>query len=141
MSKYRYYIGIDTGVNTGVAIWDAFKKEFTAVGSMAIHKALNVVGVSKLQLDDKVFIRVEDARKRKWFAGKKSQGAIMGAGSIKRDAKIWEDFLTDLKFNFEMVAPKDNTTKLKDEAFKKITKWQHATNEHGRDAAMLVFGK
>lgn len=137
MSKYRYYIGIDTGVNTGVAIWDSFKKEFTAVGSMTIHRAFDIVKQCERA---ETFVRVEDARQRKWFP-KKSQGAIMGAGSIKRDAKIWEDFLTDEKVYFEMVAPKDNMTKLKDEAFKKMTKWNFSTNEHARDAAMLVFGK
>lgn len=65
----------------------------------------------------------------------------MGAGSIKRDAKIWQDFLEDGKYNFEMVAPKNNTTKLRADVFSKMTNWKDKTNEHSRDAAMLVFGK
>ena len=65
---------------------------------------------------------------------------LQGVGSAKRDASIWEDYLTDLGVEFEMVAPKRNITKLSQERFKVITGWQNRTNEHGRDAAMLVFG-
>jgi len=32
-------------------------------------------------------------------------------------------------------------TKLTADQFKRITGWHGRTNEHGRDAAMLVFGK
>jgi hypothetical protein len=38
------------------------------------------------------------------------------------------------------VAPKNNTTKISAEYFKAVTKWTARTNEHGRDAAMLVVG-
>lgn len=139
IAKYRYYIGIDTGVNTGIAIWDRVDKKFTAIGSMSIHKALKTVeGFEKWRGD--MFVRVEDARLRKMF-GRSGRERLQGAGSIKRDAKIWEDFLTDIKMEFELVAPRHNVTKLNAQAFKKLTKWTGVTNEHGRDAAMLVFGK
>lgn len=49
-------------------------------------------------------------------------------------------FLKDLGVKFEMVAPKMNVTKLTQETFKRYTGWKKLTNEHGRDAAMLVFG-
>ena len=32
-------------------------------------------------------------------------------------------------------------TKLSAEQFRRITGWTEQTNEHGRDAAMLVFGR
>lgn len=103
-----------------------------------IHEALDIVlTVAKA---NNLLVRVEDARQRRWF-GPRSDAKLQGAGSVKRDAKIWEDFLTDKKIPFEMVPPQFNTTKLKAEAFKKITKWKYATNEHARDAAMLVFNK
>ena len=38
-------------------------------------------------------------------------------------------------------APKDNKTKLNADQFSRITKWEGRTNEHGRDAAMLIFGR
>ena len=40
-----------------------------------------------------------------------------------------------------MVDPTNNRTKLNAEQFKRITKYQGQTNEHNRDAAMLVYGK
>ena len=85
-----------------------------------------------------MFVRIEDARQRRWL-GNKGREALQGAGSIKRDATIWEDFLTDKKIPFEMVAPSRNSTKLSAEVFKRLTGWQGRTSEHSRDAAMLVF--
>lgn len=138
--QYRYYIGIDTGVNTGYAVWDMKIKSFLAIRTLPIHKAMEIIANAQDTTWFKdVFVRIEDARKRTWF-GKAGKEQLQGAGSIKRDAKIWEDFLTDLGIDFEMVAPKNNKTKLNAETFKKITKWEGKTTEHSRDAAMLVFG-
>ena len=145
MNNYRYYIGIDTGVNTGLAVWDAKEKKFVLVDTMMIHQAIGYIEWH-LALDgivlnkNNTFYLVEDARKRKWF-GNSGKEKAQGAGSIKRDAKIWEDFLTDNGYNFEMVAPKDNTTKLDEAFFKKLTGWDKRTSKHSRDAAMLVFKK
>ena len=66
---------------------------------------------------------------------------LQGVGSVKRDASIWEAYLTDLGVWFEMVAPKRNLTKITHETFVNMTKWKGRTNEHKRDAAMLVFGR
>ena len=68
-------------------------------------------------------------------------GRRQGAGSVKRDSQIWEDFLSDNGIRFEMRAPKNNTTKLSADVFKALTKWPKRTNSHERDAAMLVFGE
>ena len=135
--KARYIIGIDTGVNTGVAVWDCDRKKLIEVISLPIHRAINFIAVEFLK-DKSIHVRVEDARKRKWF-GKGGREKLQGAGSIKRDAKIWEDFLTDIGVSFELVAPKDNKTKLSAESFKSLTKWEGKTNEHSRDSAMLVW--
>jgi len=139
MKEASIIIGIDTGKNTGYAVWDKSKKQFSRIDTTTIHKAMLEVW-SLTQFENKqVFIRVEDARQRKWF-GKAGKEQLQGAGSIKRDATIWEDFLKDYEIPFEMVAPKNNKTKLTDEAFKKLTKWDKRTSVHARDAALLVFG-
>lgn len=140
MKNHRYIIGIDTGVNTGFAIWDKKEKTFLQIHTLCIHEALKkaellISGLGK----NEVLIRVEDARQRKWF-GNSGKEQLQGAGSVKRDAKIWEDFLKDLNIDFEMVAPKNNKTKLDAKKFKMITGWKDQTNEHGRDAAMLCYG-
>lgn len=132
-------IGIDSGVNTGLAVWDAAEKALIDVKTVKIHKAMEIVLTTHELNPDKVFVRVEDARKRKWF-GKAGREQLQGAGSIKRDAAIWEDFLTDHKIPFEMVAPKNNKTKVNADHFKRLTGWKERTNEHARDAAFLCFG-
>ncbi|MEI6059403.1 MAG: hypothetical protein WCR72_01790 [Bacteroidota bacterium] len=135
MTKYRYIIGIDPGTNTGLAIWDSIEKKLLSVRSCKIHAAFDFICNMH---NDETLIRIEDARLRKWY-GKNTKGKDQGAGGIKRDCSIWEDFLKDNGFNFEMVDPKHQTTKLSSEQFKKMTGWEGTTNEHGRDAGMLVF--
>ena len=142
--NYRFYIGIDTGVNTGVACWWKEKRQLSSVQCMQIHRAMEYVKEAEKVNPGGVFVRIEDARLRKWIPRQKDQrteaGLREGAGSVKRDASIWQDFLTDHKIPFELVAPKDNKTKVDAAHFKKLTGFTGSTNNHGRDAAMLVFG-
>lgn len=141
-----YYIGIDTGVNTGVAVWDNKQRSLLEVETMKIHKAMWLVKrYQQLAWENgtKLIVRVEDARKRTWFGyntPQKDRAKLQGAGSVKRDCTIWEDYLTDLGIEFQMVAPKNNATKLPSASFAAMTGWKKRTNEHCRDAAMLVFG-
>lgn len=134
--KYEYYIGIDAGTNTGIAIWHSKKKEFNLIQTMKIHMALHTV--ERWILQD-VLVRVEDARLATW---KRSGDAYKakGAGSVMRDAAIWEDFLEDIGVDYEMVRPRKQITKWKEDDFKRFTKYQGRTSEHGRDSALIVFG-
>lgn len=144
-----YHIGIDTGTHTGIAVWDSRAKSFLSIDTVAIHKAMAIVAEYKekaAQEGERLFVRVEDARQRTWFGTERmprdmERKRLQGVGSVKRDATIWRDYLADLGVVFEMVAPKDNTTKVTPDYFKKLTKWSKRTSEHGRDAAMLVFGR
>lgn len=140
------YIGIDTGVNTGVAVWDNRQRTFLQIETMKIHKAMELVEQYKGKASfegTKIIVRVEDARQRTWYGyttPQKDRAKLQGVGSVKRDCTIWEDFLSDMKVEFQMVAPKNNATKMSADSFKAITGWKKPTNEHNRDAAMLVFG-
>lgn len=131
----EFVIGIDSGVNTGFACWSMIDKRLIFCKSLMIHQAFDYIIGNRYQIK---LVRVEDARLRKYITGGREK--LQGAGSIKRDAKIWEDFLTDKNIPFEMVAPKNNRTKLDDVLFGKITGYKCRTNQHARDAAMLVFG-
>jgi hypothetical protein len=107
---------------------------------MKVHKAMEYVSeIAKEIPNRKCLVRFEDARQRKWF-GNAGREQLQGAGSIKRDCAIWEDFLKDLGVDFEMVAPKNTVTKISKEYFKQLTGYKGVTSEHGRDAAMLVYG-
>ena len=133
---YDVVIGIDTGVHTGLSVWNVKEKCLGAVDTMRIHEAMEIVSG---YVPVNCLVRVEDARKRTWF-GNAGREKLQGAGSIKRDATIWEDFFTDLKVDFEMVAPKNNSTKMDAKTFKAMTGYNGSTTDHGRDAGMLVFG-
>ena len=136
--RMKVVIGIDPGVHTGFALSDGGK--LVSVGCMAAVKAEEMVLQTMIDNGGKLFVRFEDARMRQWF-GSKGREALQGAGSIKRDCGRWEEFLTHHNIPHARIAPKANRTKLTADQFKRITGWQGRTNEHGRDAAMLVFGK
>lgn len=132
-------IGIDCGVNTGFSrSFDGVLTEvktYTIIEAMAdllfyVKNGCEPVGVK---------IYIEDARKRKWFTGGREKA--QGVGSVKRDCQIWQEFCEHYGFEYELVAPKNNRTKLNAAQFKQLTGWQGRTNEHGRDAAMLIFGR
>jgi len=132
-------IGIDPGVKTGMAMWNTTQKTLT-LKSLSIHEAMSRVnslnGAINPQ-DDNLLVFIEDARKRKHFDKDVSYKA-QGAGSVKRDCKIWEDFLTDMKIPFILRHPRN--TNIGAQRFKAMTGYQGVTNQHTRDAAMLVFG-
>lgn len=140
VTQFSYLIGIDCGVVTGFAVWNVSEKRFEEISTYKIHEAITKIKkANDFNIVNPIKVRVEDARKRKWF-GNSGREQLQGAGSIKRDCKIWEDFLTDLGISFELVAPKNNKTKVNSAYFQKVTGWNGKTNEHSRDAGMLVFG-
>lgn len=143
----QYIIGVDTGTKTGLAVWDGNTRKLLEVTSLPIHAALEKVKNLAAFYSFRnygVTVVFEDARLRKWYGrqtAEKDRARLQGAGSVKRDSAIWEDALKDWGIDYRKVAPKNNLTKLSDEAFRRLTGWTQRTNEHGRDAAMLVFGR
>jgi len=135
--RVKVVIGIDPGVNTGFAVADCGK--LIRVESMSAVEAEEMVLQTMIDNGGKLFVRFEDARMRQWF-GSKGREALQGAGSIKRDCARWQEFLEHHNIPHARIAPKANRTKLTADQFKRITGWQGRTNEHARDAAMLVVG-
>lgn len=131
---YDLLIGIDPGVHTGIAIWNG--------NVLLLCKSVNIIEaiLCVIELNRKHSIKVyfEDARQRHWF-GSSGREKLLGAGSVRRDSQIWETCCVTLGIPYQMVAPKDNMTKLNAKVFKMYTGYDGKTNEHGRDAAMLVF--
>lgn len=136
----RILIGIDAGVNTGFA--KSYDGELVEVKTYSIIEAMKSVEFTIKYAKEhghQLTVYIEDARKRKWVTGGREK--LQGVGSVKRDCGIWEEFCIHHDVDFELVAPKNNRTKLSAEQFKKLTGWQHRTSEHGRDAAMLIWGR
>ena len=134
--RIRYYIGIDTGDNTGYAVWDALEQRLVAVETLMIHQAIIRVLEHSEQHEYKIHVIVEDARKRKIYKAE-SKHYLQGVGSVKRDANIWEDFLKDYNISYEMRTPRN--TKMFDAAqFNEQFNWKGRTSEHSRDAALMI---
>lgn len=136
-------VGIDTGEHTGLAVWDTDARRFDAVRTVGIVEAMDVVR-SLVAQGHAVTVIAEDARLRKWIPRERNnaeyRGRLMGAGSVKRDAAIWEEFGTFYGIPVRFRAPGKGLTKWDAATFARITGWQGRTSEHARDAALLVFG-
>ena len=136
------HIGIDTGTNTGFAVWDSEKRQLLEIATLTITQAMERVLIYRnigLTTGHEIKLHIEDARLRKWY-GNSGREKLQGAGAVKRDAHIWEDWCKENEINYRMVAPKDNITKMDAATFKQLTGWNKTTSKHSRDAAMMVFG-
>lgn len=145
-------IGIDTGVITGFAIaidaLDGRASKLNEVTTLTITQAMKrVLECVEQRGKENVKLFIEDARQRTWFGemdkrqAKSGAGVREGVGSVKRDATIWEDWCKEEGLIYTMVHPAANATKYKAPLFNKLTGWTEPTNEHGRDAAMLVANR
>jgi len=138
--KPPLYIGIDPGINTGIAIKTATKTDLKTV---KIHVAF--MTILNLSNDYQITVICEDSRLRKWF-GSNANMKQQGAGAAKIQCTIWNDFLEDMKktgriFDFKMVHPIKNGTKINEHIFKQISGCTGRTSEHARDAYMLIHNK
>lgn len=135
-------VGIDPGIHTGLAVWDTSTRQFLEIRTVGIVSAMEYL--SEIRQDRGIGLLVfEDARQRTWIPREKDirqvKGRAMGAGSVKRDCSIWEEWCKAKGIQFIATRPKTGLTKLTDAYFRGLTGYDRRTNDHGRDAAMLVF--
>lgn len=144
------YVGIDPGVNTGVAIWDTKKQRFKSIDTYNIIEALHTLslefaggvvrdGIAVFNEASVHFI-IEDARKRKGDAGLTDEKK-QGAGSVKRDSKIWQEFCEYYNIPYTLAAPNGKLNKIAHDRkmWEMQTGYKSRTSEHARCAAMLVW--
>jgi hypothetical protein len=144
-TKPRFVIGIDPGSNTGWASWDRKEREFVEIRAMS--PAQTIIELHKLHtLKLPVEVVCEDARLRKWYGdadkrqARSGAGIREGVGAVKARCADIEEACKILDIPCRMVKPKAGTSKWTADYFRKITGWALRTNEHGRDAAILVYG-
>lgn len=130
------HIGIDIGVNTGFAVSE--NKKLTHVASYTILDAMEKV----LEQDGAIVLHIEDPTQNTYVARstRAEIGRLQGAGSVKRDFKIWMEFVEKHGIKHVLHSHR-RTKKLNSEQFKRLTGWASRTNQHGRDAAYLVWGR
>ena len=129
-------IGIDPGKITGYGMWEPTRKELISVGSDSMLKVMNLVLFHCKEQEH--LIVIEDARLRKKFNKSEwNPKRLQGAGSIRRDCSLWEEFCQENDLNYVMKHPRN--TKWSAETFQRLTKWEGRTNSHARDAVLLVW--
>ena len=151
--KPKWFIGIDPGTHTGVAVWSVNQRKFTFVHTYTIFEALKFVEsfIDSAHADGGVMVVFEDARKR-FKVPQKADGSIdkdrlQGAGSVKRDSTIWQEACEQwakrwkIGFTWRGVAPNGKTNALA--ADKDLSSQNlgitYNTSEHARCAAFLVW--
>jgi len=130
-------VGIDPGKQTGLAAWLPDEQRFQAIQTVSIIQAMRFC---QLAIKDGIKLEIwfEDARQRTWF-GKAGREQLQGAGSIKRDCSIWQEFCEYHNIPYRAINPRAGETKWSPEYFKRVTGWTARTSSHARDAAILVF--
>src|SRR5690349_11034236 len=116
------YVGIDPGVNTGLAIWTKTKTERKLeLRTVKLHQAFDIVRSLKSSIHTLV---IENPNLWNYFTDRKAaRMRLQGAGSVKRDFKAWQDFLADEQIPFCAVRPdkKRNELATNKDHFTRIT--------------------
>ena len=105
-------IGIDPGTHTGVAVWETRSGRFLNLETLPIHQAMDIVRYWNGVTDGDIQVVFEDARQRKWFGRGDASAKAQGAGSVKRDCSIWEDFCKDYGIPYWAKPPVKGATKV-----------------------------
>ena len=145
MSKKRFYVGIDPGVNTGWASWDSESKQFLNIYTTNFWDCITALKLLPKEIVESCCVIIEDPNLNRPTFDRPGQNNFamrkiaQNVGSNKRDAQLIIEWLEANKF--EVIKVKPTTGKWDSKTFKSITKWEGSTNEHGRDAAKLIFGR
>lgn len=137
MAKKVMYIGIDPGVMTGVAT--IIDGEYSQITQMNIIRAMNMIRIThQLDMYD-ICLHVENPSFRKYF-GQTGREKLQGAGSIKRDYKIWTEFAAEYKISIFPVSPAEIGSQFDNEkVFHAATGYKKKCGKHARDAAKIIY--
>lgn len=147
----KYLIGIDPGRKTGLAIYDRQKKQLENVTSTDFWGLISFLSDFKARPDIKVYIENPNGnsglylKRSKALAGYSESVKLETAqriGRNKEQAYLIIEYCSRYDIPHIALTPtKRSGTKKNSTDFKKLTGYGPKTNEHGRDAAMLVFGR
>lgn len=141
----KLLIGIDPGAKNGFAVWNG--KELTHIHTLLTFQVFEQI---ELHLEfpphrvhpSEIHIYIENPHTWKPFRGVKMDSArLQGVGQVKARYNSIIEFLEAKKIPFTPVNLQGTMKKIKADYFKKLTGYTGQTNEHGRDAAMIVYGR
>lgn len=146
MKNKSIYIGIDPGVDTGICIWDADKKVIVDLITLNFWSVIDLVLYYQKLKDTVLTVVVEDPNLNKaiHWNQKKSVGGLNAATKIaqnvgmnKKEASLILQYLKINDFQYKAIKP--TARKVTASYFKQLTGYEKRTNQHCRDAAMLVI--
>lgn len=147
--KYRYYIGIDPGIKTGLAVWNSEENKFQFVETWSLHKLFRIIGmfIRDFRAENDCLVFIENPNtfipfkriKGKRIPKERIDGAKQGAGAVKQTFKHIIEFLEDNKIPYQTTRLQGGLKKKSSDWFKQQTGWKERTDEHGRDSALLVW--
>lgn len=131
-------LGIDPGVKTGLAIWNKETAKLELL-TIKIHQGFDMLREIKNEIG---IVIIENPNLWTHFKNsKEAKAKLQGAGSIKRDFKIWTDFLDDEGIPYRAVRPDKNRNALAvdEKKFKQITGYTERSSEHARVAGLMAY--
>jgi len=154
--EYDILIGVDPGSITGVCVWNPEREKILDMQSMSHIKFMEwvltgkevynmVVAIENPNLNQPVFMTREETNiifgtdpTEKVSALRILLRRAQNIGMNKQIAKTLMEFMESKGIDFVPIRP--FRKKMDAEQFKNLTKWEGRTNQHNRDAAILVFG-
>ncbi len=139
--KKRYSIGIDPGTHTGLAVWDSEKKGFLILKTCTLLQAVDTIRTQAELIPEQATLYVENPNLRSWF-GQSDRERLQGAGSVKRDFAIWQEFAQAHGFELVPVHPRHVQNMSGERGvifFQRLTGDTRRTSVHAREAAIMVY--
>jgi len=130
-------IGIDPGKENGFAAYYTTLKKFTAIKTLKTFEVIEHL-MALLERKEPFKVYIEDPNTFKYH-GKDQSHKLQGAGSVKARFRVIVEFMDFYGIDYEKRSIQ-GTVKYDALTFKKITKYEKSTSQHGRDAGMLVYG-
>jgi len=145
----RIAIGIDPGVNIGVAVWNC--GSHVPISAATIKDRSKLITAIKLYLADgaTVHVRCEDPRMNRpiFFRNVSPRAQLKIARNVGMNQQITTDIESELRtiaeshpdrFTYLMCRP--GSAKWKAEDMRLLAKWDKRCSQHARDAMKLVCG-
>lgn len=146
----RRIIGIDPGVNTGLAIYNPENKKFE-LHTKSFWLAFHIIKeLYEHNTDYELVIYIEDSTQNRPVFEERITGKNIGTalkiaqyvGSNKRDCQLWFEFCEYANIEYYRIRPSGKSgTKIPKKNFEKITGYTGRSSQHSRDAAMMVVGR
>jgi hypothetical protein len=151
----QYLIGIDPGVSTGICLYDRDSKRICELKTTDFWNGFDWVlenaapGTTEIIIEAPVKSAMYARQEGNAAKGGKGYGNRMmsNAASNAREAELLADGLERANFKVHRVRPKRHKSadgssgKISAAEIKEETGYEASTNQHTRDAIMLVYGK